>query len=353
MRVTWIALEWPRAGHHSGGVGRYVQRLAERTKDLVELTVICFEGAVPMDGVAFETLPAPRGRLDRYYASAFRASRAVRRLAPDVVHSHGDDILLPSGVPLVRTFYGSSLNEARSSRGLRKLNHYVLALLEQRSASRATLKLGIAPESLEMMACDAIFPPYFGVEPAPRDISATPTVVFIGSFEGRKQGHIAQSAVAAIREEQGDVDLIVIGPQSDASSWEPWVDHRSGLSDDEVATLVRSAWVLVSPSAYEGFGIPVLEGLDHGLSVVAHPNPGSEYLKSLASGPVPLDLATGEVFTTALRQRIETGPVLDAAEQQAARQLIDEIVEAGSPARLVAMYDDARARAAPATRRLG
>ncbi|MFA4842040.1 MAG: glycosyltransferase family 4 protein [Agrococcus sp.] len=345
MRVTWIALEWPRAGHHSGGVGRYVQRLAERTRDLVDLTVICFEDAIPMEGVAFATLPAPRGRVSRYYLSALRASRALRRLAPDVVHSHGDDVLLPPGVPLVRTFYGSSLNEARSSRGLRRLNHYLLALLERRSASRATLKLGIAPESLELMGCDTILPPYFGVEPGPREISETPSVVFIGSFAGRKQGHVAQAAVAAIREERDDVALVVVGPQSDAGSWEPWVEHRSGLSDAEVAALVRRSWVLVSPSAYEGFGIPVLEGLDHGLPVVAHPNPGSEYLRSLASGPVPLDLATGEAFTTALRRRIETGPVLGAAEQQAARRLIDGIVEAGSPARLVALYDDARDRA--------
>src|SRR5690606_34987731 len=132
-----------------GGIGRYVQRLAERSRDLVELTVVCFEGAVPMEGVRLVRLPAPRGRIGRYYGGALRASRAIRRLRPDLVHSHGDDVLLARGVPLVRTFYGSSLGEARSSSGLRKLNHYVLAGFEARSAARATRTLAIAPESLE------------------------------------------------------------------------------------------------------------------------------------------------------------------------------------------------------------
>lgn len=349
MRVTWLALEWPRAGHHSGGVGRYVQRLAERSRDLVELTVVCFEGAVPMEGVRLVTLPAPRGRVGRYYGGALRASRAIRRLRPDLVHSHGDDVLLPRGVPLVRTFYGSSLGEARSSRGLRKLNHYVLAGLEARSAARAIRTLAIAPESLERMRCDAILPPYFGVPAGERQPSATPSVVFIGSFEGRKQGRIAQEAVAALGGERGEVALTVIGPADDAASWAPWVDHRAGLSDDEVADAVRRAWVLVSPSAYEGFGIPVLEGLDHGLPVVAYPNPGSEYLRSLVDAPVPLELASGDAFTEALRRRLAAGPELSPAERQAARRLVDEVLEAGSPARLLEHYEAAiRAARAPA-----
>ncbi|WP_306232115.1 glycosyltransferase family 4 protein [Agrococcus beijingensis] len=345
MRVTWIALEWPRVGMHSGGVGRYVQRLAERTRALVDLTVICFEGAVPMEGVRLVTLPAPRGRVGRYYGSAIRASRAVRGLAADVVHSHGDDVLLPAEVPLVRTFYGSSLGEARTSRGLRRLNHYVLALLERRSAGRATVKLGIAPESVELMGCDAVLPPYFGVPPVPREPSATPSVVFIGSFGGRKQGHVAQAAVEALRAEGREIDLIVVGPKDDADAWQPWVQHRAGLADHEVAALLGRAWALVSPSAYEGFGIPVLEGLDHGLPVVAHPNPGSEYLRSLASGPLPLDLATGAAFTAALRTRIEAGPQLSEAELQASRALIEEVLREGSPERLVAFYADAVERA--------
>src|SRR5690606_2157714 len=153
---------------------------------------------------------------------------------------------------------------------------------ERRSASRATLKLGIAPESLELLGCDAILPPYFGVPAGMREPSETPTVAFIGSFGGRKQGSVAQAAVGELRAALGDVGLTVIGPASDAASWAPWVEHRSGLSDDEVADALRRSWVLVSPSAYEGFGIPVLEALDHGLPVVAHPNPGSTYLRSLA-----------------------------------------------------------------------
>lgn len=338
MKVTWIALEWPREGHHAGGVGRYVQRLAERIRSLVDLTVICYEDSVPMDGVRFVRLPAPRGRLGRYYTSALRASRALRHIPSDVIHSHGDDVLLPRRVPMIRTFYGSSLNEARSSRGLRKYNHYLLALLEQRSAARAVMKLGIAPESKELMGCDAIFPPYFGVEHAPARPSANPSAVFIGSFDGRKQGRIAQAAVEEIRRDGIDLTLTVIGPRDDASSWAPWVEHRSGLSDAEVAEVLRGSWMLLSPSAYEGFGIPVLEALDHGIAAIAYPNPGSTYLRSLASEATPLVIAERDAFTAALRARISVGPELSEDERSGARELLDEVIADGSPERLAAYY---------------
>ncbi|MCD1269697.1 glycosyltransferase [Microbacterium sp. MEC084] len=319
-------------------MGRYLQRLAERMRDLVDLTVICFDDAIPMEGVNFVRLPAPRGRFGRYYTSAIRASRVLRRMVPDVVHSHGDDLMLPRGVPLIRTFYGSSLNEARSSRGLRKYNHYLLAVLEQLSARRAFVKLGIAPESRELMGCDAIFPPYFGVDRAPTDPAPEPMVLFVGSYEGRKQGHVVQSAVEALRREGRGIELTVVGPHTDASSWAPWVDHRSGMSDAEVAQLYRRAWVLVSPSAYEGFGIPVLEALDHGIAAIAYPNPGSTYLRSLAEDDAPLILAEGAEFVQALRERIDRGPALSTRERESATELIEQVKRDGSPHRLVDYY---------------
>jgi len=345
IRVTWLALEWPREGQHAGGVGRYVKRLAERMKDLVDLTVVVYEGAEPVAGVRFVTIPVPRGRVDRYYKGAYISRNAVASTGADLVHAHGDDFLLRRGVPIIRSFYGSSWEEAKTSNGLRKLNHAVLAIGEVRSQRRSVLRLGIAPESVERFRCDYIVPPYLraDVSEAERNPADLPTVVFIGSFDGRKQGRLVQDAVQAMRNSGREVRLIVVGPDADASSWEPWVDHRSGLSDSGVSKVLDEAWVLASPSLYEGFGIPILEGLDHHLQVVAFPNPGSEFLFRTAMPDIPLTLARSEEFARELAAAVSLGPLLGSAQREAADQLVDAISRQGSPERLLSIYEDALA----------
>jgi glycosyltransferase involved in cell wall biosynthesis len=47
------------------------------------------------------------------------------------------------------------------------------------------------------------------------------------------------------------------------------IDHRSQLSDPQLATVYRQAEALVYPSLYEGFGIPPLEAMTCGTLVIA------------------------------------------------------------------------------------
>jgi glycosyltransferase involved in cell wall biosynthesis len=48
------------------------------------------------------------------------------------------------------------------------------------------------------------------------------------------------------------------------------VDFVSGISDDELAARYRAADVLVLLSDHEGFGVPLVEAMSHGLPIVAH-----------------------------------------------------------------------------------
>lgn len=339
MRVTWLCLEWPRTDRHAGGVGRYVERLAEQMRHLVDLRVVAFEGARPLAGVAFDLVKPATSRLDRYYAAPWRASRAVRIGRPDLIHVHGDDVWLPRGVPVVRTFYGSAWSEAVSSTGLRRLNHVALALVEALSAHRADVRLGLSPESAARFRCHEIVPPYFageGPAGAAHEPSREPTVAFIGSFEGRKQGRLVQEAVDALRR-SSDVRLVVVGPSEDRSRWASWVDHRSGLSDAEVHAVLASAWVLAAPSSYEGFGIPVLEAFEHGLRVVAFRNPGTEYLAQRGPARLPLLLTDRAAFGAVLAGSL-LSPDLTPQELSAARRLVHDVAEDGSAARLHTIY---------------
>lgn len=63
------------------------------------------------------------------------------------------------------------------------------------------------------------------------------------------------------------------------------VTYHTGIGDEQLAALYRRAWLCVSPSTYEGFGLPYLEAMACGTAVVATPNPGSrEVLEGGASG---------------------------------------------------------------------
>lgn len=341
MQVTWLSLEWPRAGVHSGGVGRYVSRMAQEMAKIVDLTIVTFDGAFEYPGMKFVTLPAPTNRIGRYYISAWQARDAVRKTNPEIIHAHGDDFLLSGNVPIVRTFYGLSLSEAKSSTGLRRANHFLLAALEQWSARRAAMRLGIAMETVDHFKCESLFPPFFATKPVgERQPSSFPTIVFIGSFQGRKQGWLAQRAVARLRDNEKwrDARLIVIGPADDAANWAPWVDHRSGVSDKIVSEILSQAWLLASPSSYEGFGIPIVESLLHEVGVVALKNPGSSFIYNQSPNSNCLTLTSEVNFCEILQSRIEAGPYLTDDDLDGARRIVSRIIHEGSPARLAELY---------------
>lgn len=342
LRVTLITPEWP-GREHSGGVARYAFRLARELSREVALTVVTVAG----NDSDLETVDVMRckrdsGRFGRYYLLPFRLRKLVRASAPDVVHSFGDDWAIGHRWPLVRTFHGSALREARSSRGLRKVNHLILSVLEHVSAQRADIKIAVGADSQEEFHCDTAMPPVSRLRRSDAR-SPDPTVVFIGSFHGRKRGSLISNAVEELRSDTVlPIRLVVVGPEDDSANWPEDVDHRSGLSDQEVRELISTSWVLAAPSEYEGFGIPVYEALALGTPAITTHTPGSDFLSS------QLDGAEGLIFTdevglkTSLRRVLERGPVDHDAIP--ARQ-VDPLLRLGSSERLVnELYPEARRR---------
>jgi glycosyltransferase involved in cell wall biosynthesis len=100
--------------------------------------------------------------------------------------------------------------------------------------------------------------------------------LFVGAIQPRKDPLTAVEALALVN---SDLRLLLIGPEKrgagrvreavDRLGLGGRVDWKGHVEIKELATLYRGAAVLVFPSRYEGFGLPVVEAMACGTPVVA------------------------------------------------------------------------------------
>jgi glycosyltransferase involved in cell wall biosynthesis len=133
-----------------------------------------------------------------------------------------------------------------------------------------------------LLAVDSSFRPY----PFPKTPAAKDYVVYTGGFDPRKNMDRALEAFASLQKRYGEDEKISSTELCIVCS----LDHagksrmlrraeRLGLSgqvvltgfidDDSLVALYQKARCLFFPSLYEGFGLPVLEGLACGLAVAS------------------------------------------------------------------------------------
>ncbi|MFO7538514.1 MAG: glycosyltransferase family 1 protein, partial [Chloroflexota bacterium] len=101
----------------------------------------------------------------------------------------------------------------------------------------------------------------------PRDF-----ILFVGTLEPRKNLPMLLRAYKQMRAETAvDLPLILVGSKGwiydeifatiEQLGLQNQVRHLSGIFDETLAHLYRAAGVLVTPSHYEGFGLPALEAM--------------------------------------------------------------------------------------------
>jgi phosphatidylinositol alpha-mannosyltransferase len=292
MRIAMLHVDLPTESR--GGVAHQVSRLsdvlARRGADVTVFTL-----SPPPAGVAYrvERLPIPRparGRAARL-ASVPLAFAAGRYSEFDVVHAHGDShLLFRRRIPVVRTFYGSALDEARTAvrrrrRVVQRLHH-----LEERISRRTvayTVGISRVTES-SIGPLDAIIP--CGVDRTlfrPGEKSERPSILFVGTLGGRKRGSVlVELFESEIRPRVRDAELWLV---TDDETGGPGIRTWNRPGDTELAELYRRAWIFASPSRYEGFGVPYVEALSSGTPVVAHTNPGALELLGAGTGGVVVE----------------------------------------------------------------
>lgn len=104
-------------------------------------------------------------------------------------------------------------------------------------------------------------------------------VLHVGTLEPRKNLPALLAAWPLLLERMGDPPLLVLcggygwksdtlRPMVEAAQQEGWLRHYGYLADGEVAALYRDADLVVMPSLYEGFGLPLVEAMSLGVPLL-------------------------------------------------------------------------------------
>jgi glycosyltransferase involved in cell wall biosynthesis len=314
MRIAVFSYRLPVPGQKRGGIERSAHALAQGLAERGH-TVVVFSHDPAPEASAYQVRPLPW----RTFVDTWLGRRAtmgylgnVLALLPDyrgfdALIAHGDSLLLPLlGKPVLRVMHGSAIGEAMHAttpgRFVLQCGVFVQELLTSLTTP-ATVAVSVNARRDIPFIRHTI--PH-GVDarlftPMPREKTSAPSIVFVGTLDGRKRGSfLLEIFRRTIRPALPDATLMFVGPEGPE---EDGVTYFTGVEDAELARLYRRAWVYASPSTYEGFGLPYLEAMACGTAVVATPNPGSREL--LASGENGC-LAEDDDFGTAILRLLTT-----------------------------------------------
>jgi glycosyltransferase involved in cell wall biosynthesis len=276
----------PEAGRKLGGVEVFVHRLGlaltQRDHDVEIFTF----SAPPLDATyrvrrMRPYAAGPSQILHQYLTPWFFNCQSFTRC--DVAHLHGDDwFFFRRTVPTLRTFYGSALLEARTATSLRRrIDKRVVFVLELLAARLATATYGIGLDSQLIYNTHGLLPlaghfPEQQVDLKRQQKSCDPTIMFIGTWQGRKRGAFLHRVfLKEVRPVIPNARLSMVSDYCEPAEGVFWMDAPS---DAQLSAELKRSWVFCLPSTYEGFGVPYLEAMAHGVPIVATPNLGAQRL---------------------------------------------------------------------------
>ena len=139
-----------------------------------------------------------------------------------------------------------------------------------------------------------------------------PYALMLGTLEPRKNLPLALDALSILRQRGIDLRLVLAGGRSNLIDLPAMLEERglgspevvcTGYIDDgRVASLLAGARMLVFPSLYEGFGMPLLEAMQAGVPVVA--TRAGACVETVSDAGLLVDLGDTEGFADAMAQLV-------------------------------------------------
>ena len=319
LRIAIISHFLPTEGRKGGGVDCVAHDLAEGLARRGHSVVVWSYNPKP-EGASYVVRPLPfrsvaiskwgQRLLMGYFGNFLPLLLDLR--AADALVAHGDSMFLPLlGKPVVRIMHGSSLAEALfATSAWRKVN--CLGMYLQELVAGLTIPGCVAVSQntryhngfVRRVIPNGIDTSLFS--PAPTAKTKAPSILFVGTLQGRKRGHLLlRWFEQEILPRCPGATLWMVsepGPQQSG------VQYFNGIGRSQLAQLYRQAWIYASPSRYEGFGLPYVEAMASGTPVVASPNWGSREV--LGEGRFGV-LADDDSFADAVKRLLD-----DSAERQ-------------------------------------
>jgi glycosyltransferase involved in cell wall biosynthesis len=240
-----------------------------------------FYAALAAAGIPCFRLPCPR---DLDPLLPLRLARLVRRLRPDLLHTHlvhAD--LYGALVPVARVVSSKHNPDPFRAGALRPLERALArrarrVIAISRSLARFLVeRVGIAAHRIEVVpyGLDALPPPWAENPPLPLPPGA-PVLLAVCRLEAQKGLDTALRALALLRRHDPSPVLLVLGEGPQRPVLER-LAHDLGLDDavlfpgrvGDVAACYRQADVVVHPARWEGFGLAMLEAMLAARPVVA------------------------------------------------------------------------------------
>lgn len=251
------------------------------------------------------------------------------------------------GPPLVTTVHDVSFEDQPQLFALptRLRMKWLVRLSVRRSAAVTAVSEFTRQRLIELyrLPPDKVHVVYDGVSPRWRPTTPTEAaaavaglhlpsrfVLFVGTSHERKNLPRLIAAVRALRASgMPDLGLVLAGPRGSAadavdaqiaaSQATGWVQRLGYVSDDVLRALYATATAVAYVSLYEGFGLPVLEALASGATVVASSTTG--VAEAAGDGCVLVEPSDVDAIADGLRAAIEDTRLRDELRGRAPEHL--------------------------------
>lgn len=322
LRIAMYSSSLAQPGRKPGGVDVLINHLANTLTERGHHVTIWSYSPRPAGALYGHVQLLPPGTATRQLARILVAPVRLNRVSfgdAQIVHLHGDDwFYVRRRLPTVRTLYGSALYEMRhATRARRMLSQAALVPLEVLACRLATDAYGMIPGDGPVHRLRGYLPGAAAADGGPPSGRSTrPSVLFVGTWKGRKRGSLLRDEfVRHVLPVHPDAELWCVSDFCEESESVRWIQTPT---DDELEQLYRRAWVFCLPSHYEGFGLPYVEAMAHGVPVVATPNPGARFLtREGRDGLLVADTVLGGTLAALLSDAERRATLADAGRRRA------------------------------------